>query len=1144
VFTGKDIDRKLASVGQAIMQATRPRVLLAPLQFGLSGQMHHHFASRFLVDSLYRHGFGCSYAEVQKFERCATVAQVAEVDVLNPDQVMQFMGDNVDHDVRTLDGHGTFHGMGIVAAFTPSMVVDKPVQRTSVSEEDILKVGKISIRYVVSHHTSKPPLTYKELTAMEITDPTAHIDLLWDMSFFVRPSRPSWSGMMQTVHHHEHPGKSSVLFLPMIDMNSSDMSCIYSTLHYVCKQAKSYGVTPVVTFDQPLWWKAMVIQQSEPVGSCIKSVVLRLGGLHTEMSFLGSIGHLMAGSGLSEVLETVYAANSVKHMLTGKAISRAVRGHLLIYAALQTILVANAYNLPLPVDKVGEGEACIQEIPSEEVMLWETEETHLDEDRHMLNQDLDEAVNLLDRLLGGDNIVGASDSEALGRITAETSKEKEALCDNRTAQLWLQYMHMIQVLCQFIKAERTGNWALHLHAMKEMLPYLAASGHNLYTKSAYIYLQTMLSLGDTHPDVYSNFQKGHHVIRRSDRYWAGLSTDLIIEQVLIRSIKSRGGLTRGRGINEPQRLVWLLSMPACSEVNFAMQSFSGVIYETSEQHKDISKSRVKRDMKDTFLVLEALKRWYPFGPDKSLRSLVNGVTADEVVNVDKAKQVGQGILQSMVGKNAHEYSFRRKNQVVTLGSKTSVTINDETVQVEPQLLFQRLSIIANKEDDSSSAFEYELCSYPPALFESPVLPRAANKPVLADALWELVKKVQPDTVPSTEVHFVIDGGALIQRVPWLRRETIDHICQLYVDYVVRRYGKSTIVFDGYTDGPSTKDATHIRRTGGRSGPNVHFTGQTVLSLKKDDFLSNKVNKQRLINFLCGKLEMAGCSTFQAKGDADTLIVRTAVDSAQLVDTVLVGDDTDLLVLLCHHAESVSKDLYFRPEPKSNSNKYRMWDIKKMNTELGDTVRRTILFVHAILGCDTTSRLFGIGKAVSLKKVMKNAHFCKLADIFSGDVDISQEDIIKAGESALVCLYGGSEKDNLNTLRYQRFKEKVTTCSKTVEAQTLPPTSAAAKYHSLRVFFQVNEWKGNSLGLHATDWGWKEKDGQLLPISTDEDPAPTYLIEMIRCNCKTGCNTSRCTCRKQGLECTSVCGECKGISCSNSTAPEIDSDSED
>ena len=61
LVAGKDVQTKIASIGQAIMQAARPRVLLAPLQVGLGVQLHHHFASRFLIDTLHKHGFCCSY---------------------------------------------------------------------------------------------------------------------------------------------------------------------------------------------------------------------------------------------------------------------------------------------------------------------------------------------------------------------------------------------------------------------------------------------------------------------------------------------------------------------------------------------------------------------------------------------------------------------------------------------------------------------------------------------------------------------------------------------------------------------------------------------------------------------------------------------------------------------------------------------------------------------------------------------------------------------------------------------------------------------------------------------------------------------------------------------------------------------------
>lgn len=65
----------------------------------------------------------------------------------------------------------------------------------------------------------------------------------------------------------------------------------------------------------------MTLVRSQLDDCYLKQIVLRLGGFHTEMSYLGSIGHLMAGTGLEEVLELVYASNSVKHMLTGKAVS-------------------------------------------------------------------------------------------------------------------------------------------------------------------------------------------------------------------------------------------------------------------------------------------------------------------------------------------------------------------------------------------------------------------------------------------------------------------------------------------------------------------------------------------------------------------------------------------------------------------------------------------------------------------------------------------------------------------------------------------------------------------------------------------------------------------------------------------------------
>ena len=124
--------------------------------------------------------------------------------------------------------------------------------------------------------------------------------------------------------------KSEVLFLPIIDLNPSDETSIYSTLVYIQSQAEQLSIpTACITFDQPLWLKAVEIITERSL-----RIVCRLGGFHTMMSFLGNIGSMMKGSGLEEALEQVYGPNAVAHMMTGKAVSRALHGHFLVESAL------------------------------------------------------------------------------------------------------------------------------------------------------------------------------------------------------------------------------------------------------------------------------------------------------------------------------------------------------------------------------------------------------------------------------------------------------------------------------------------------------------------------------------------------------------------------------------------------------------------------------------------------------------------------------------------------------------------------------------------------------------------------------------------------------------------------------------------
>ena len=123
----------------------------------------------------------------------------------------------------------------------------------------------------------------------------------------------------------------------------------------------------------------------------------------------------------------------------------------------------------------------------------------------------------------------------------------------------------------------------------------------------------MSELQFKHPDVLKTFEEGLFVIRRSNSFWAGIGSDLAIEQTLMRSLKSTGGLTHGSGMSEEMISLWTMSVHRTSEYNCAMQEFCGLCYATSEQHKDSTEPRIKRDNSDLIKIKDISEHFTPGG---------------------------------------------------------------------------------------------------------------------------------------------------------------------------------------------------------------------------------------------------------------------------------------------------------------------------------------------------------------------------------------------------------------------------------------------------------------------------------------------------------------------------------------------------
>ena len=174
--------------------------------------------------------------------------------------------------------------------------------------------------------------------------------------------------------------------------------------------------------------------------------------------------------------------------------------------------------------------------------------------------------------------------------------------------------------------------------------------------------------------------------------------------------------------------------------------------------------------------------------------------------------------------------------------------------------------------------------------------------------------------------------------------TYREIAMKYVKHVCQNFKSGKIVFDGYPREPTIKDNTHKRRAGLTISPKIDFLLDMTFQGKKDISLRNPANKEAIIELTSAELQKSGYETFQAADDADYDNVRIAIEASVDYCTTVIGEDTDLLILLLYHADVNSKPLYFQSSRRVG-NKI-IHDIISCKKILGNDICSNLLFLHA------------------------------------------------------------------------------------------------------------------------------------------------------------------------------------------------------
>ena len=256
---------------------------------------------------------------------------------------------------------------------------------------------------------------------------------------------------------------------------------------------------------------------------------------------------------------------------------------------------------------------------------------------------------------------------------------------------------------------------------------------------------------------------GYWTIRRSNRFWSENFTDQTIEQVLMRMLKSRGGLAHGGSVTASTQAKLVHIIPRAVPICGSLESLSGVNTGTTDQHKDIRPSSRASDGLHFKRFKDSLSQHSPFiykGEYKDrLMCISTGFIAPPPANAEMAIELGEAAAEQLTGKTYADVKLKRNDKVTSIGATTnSAEVRGCKVEIDPISLFLP---VMQKPDEMKDHLTYEFSKHQPSLFDGSLM-RKTTESVLAEKLRSGVRSSRAEQIQ--DAFFVIDGGHLLHCV--------------------------------------------------------------------------------------------------------------------------------------------------------------------------------------------------------------------------------------------------------------------------------------------------------------------------------------------------------------------------------------------
>jgi len=1154
----KNTKRIALSISQDIVYAVSKRKKLTPKHIGIGMALHQSTRSKALVQLVHQAGHCISYDQVRRLD--TTLAQqslnrqsendnVPVPSNLTAGKFFQFAADNIDLIEETLDGMGTFHA---------TQTVTFQRGREQQQRNEPLKLGrdksiKIPAGFHQLEHPPERPFRVEPKFAEDVDetwykpDPkVAEDSSLKDMSWVVARMHddegqavPAWTGFNQITTDCDTPEICSTGYLPLINAPAHEYDTLWTVILRCMKisEIMNPGQSTVITLDQQLYCKVKELQWAN--NDLCGRVFAHLGGFHSTKNFMCTIGQHFAESGLPEVwIESeVYGENTALNNMQAKSYNRAIRAHKLTYEALWKIL------WPMFIEWAKQNGLNNDDVDAAAKRVVESLKGSVD------TEATSDALKDLDNTLRNPHILQLLDEFEKTLTT--------------TSKYWFTYLKMVSILLQFVRAERTGSWELHVSSFAAMLPWFAVYDHSHYTRWGAVYLADCKQLETTHPDVYQEFQEGNFVVKTSNNKFNQLSTDQALEHVN-KVGKTAGGLI-GITRSDNARDQWCLTFNEKSRLvdeTCAMLDVRTEDDEYSPIMKETGPSRMRRDKQDVQKIVDQLNRFRVFSLDDP--DVVCLATRDVApATVTEALMTAHSRGESKLNMFVHDRlstqttGFHEKlKQLKSPTLKSMFHVQGKTTGVQKtvtadRVLFQRLLVSkdSGRDIDLKQVLCHELSPVPLSLADLSGQLRSTNKAALGQILQEKITTLEK--LPPTDLRTcaIIDGQALVQALGKpAGAQTFGDLADAFATSVFSFFddtcSRVDVVFDRY-EKDMIKNASRITRSKSSRPIRRKIESREVpLPVNWKNFIDLSENKADLENFLSTQLiamakaklrnrEVITSGGFvdrtaaESSHGADVAVLQSSHDEADTriilhakhlategyERAIISSRDTDVLVLLLHFAEQLSQEVWFR----TGTSKQRKY-VPVHDIHMDDDVRRNLPAYHALTGCDTVSQFCGLGKKTTWK-IFKE-HACLLSNLGIGALSNTTTDMVERFVCRLFSSVTSDQK--INDVRYKLFQKG------TKDPEKLPPTQPSLLQHIKRAHHQSLVWYSSTTAQPSIESpvgnGWIKHDAtsHVQPNLVVDDPLPSQYLAITSCRCK-NCGTTRCSCRSNELRCTGACG---------------------